>query len=140
MSILTLNLLSQLTGLGAPAAGFRTGEPWIVPAGVKEVTLPTGESVPVVAGRTFTRTDQQGIYRLTGAGEATLRAVNLSDLATSDLENVTPVKIEAAVAASGAPAPPLATPLTPYVIALIIALIVIEALFVYRARVVEATP
>ncbi len=140
MSVLTLNLLSQLTGLGAPTAGFRTGEPWIVPAGVKAITTPTGERVPVAAGQTFTRTDQQGVYELTGVGEPTLRAVNLGDLATSDLENVPPIKIETATSASAAPAPPVATPLTPWLIALIIGLIVLEAIFVYRPRVIEAAP
>lgn len=140
MSILTLNLLSQLTGLGAPTAGFRTGEPWIVPAGVKEVTLPTGERVPVTAGQIFSRTGRQGIYRLTGAGEPTLRAVNLADLATSDLASVAPVRITVAASPSAAPATPTATPLTPYVIGAIIVLIALEAFFVYRARMVEALP
>lgn len=140
MSILTLNLLSQLTGLGAPTAGFRTGEPWLIPAGVKTVTLPAGEHVTVEAGQTFARTDQQGVYLLTGAGAPTLRAVNLGDLATSDLENVAPLKIETAASVGSASTEPVATPLTPWVIALIIALIVLEALFVYRPRVIEAAP
>src|SRR6185437_9768483 len=37
MSVLTLNMLSYLAGLGAQTSGFRTGEPWIVPAGVREI-------------------------------------------------------------------------------------------------------
>ena len=140
MSILTLNLLSRLTGLGAPAAGYRTGESWIVPAGVSQIALPSGERAAVAQGQTFAHTDQQGIYRLTGSGEATLRAVNLSDLTASDLQNIAPVEIGSAATAGATTAASLATSLTPYVIALIIALIVIEAFFDYRGRVVEATP
>jgi hypothetical protein len=140
MSILTLNLLSRLTGLGAPAAGYRTGESWIVPAGVSQIALPSGERVAVAQGQTFTHTEQQGIYRLTGSGEPTLRAVNLSDLTASDLQNIAPVEIGSAATAGATTGTPLATSLTPYVIALIIALIVIEALFVYRGRIIEATP
>ena len=140
MSILTLNLLSQLTGLDAPTAGFRTGEPWLVPAGVKAITTPAGEHLPVIAGQTFRRTDQQGVYRLTGVGAPTLRAVNLSDLAASDLANVPPLKIEAAAAVGSTSAAPVSTPLAPYVLALIIGLIALEALFVYRPRTSEATP
>jgi hypothetical protein len=140
MSILTLNLLSQLAGLGAPTAGFRTGEPWLIPAGVRAVTLPSGERVPVVAGGTFLRTDQQGVYQLSGTGATTLRAVNLNDLATSDLANVVPIKIETAGNVEGASLAPVATPLSPYVILAIIALIVLEALFVYRSRLAIAAP
>jgi hypothetical protein len=140
MSILTLNLLSRLTGLGAPTAGFRTGEPWLIPAGIKSVTLPSGQELPVTPGQTFMETDQQGIYHLTGTREPILRAVNLSDLAASDLQDVAPVKIETATSAGNPQASLVATPLTPYVLALIIALIVLEALLVYRTRVSEALP
>jgi hypothetical protein len=133
MSILTLNLLSHLAGLGAPDTGYRTGEPWIVPAGVRAIVTPGGSRIAIAGGEPFSGANAQGIYRLAGADTTTLRAVNLADLTASDLENVTPLKIEAPVSGPVREAPPIRTPLTPYVIALIIALIALEALFVYRA-------
>jgi hypothetical protein len=76
----------------------------------------------------------QGIYQLIEAtGIKTPRAVNLADLGASDLENVPPVKLEAV--ASAAPEPANVTvPLTGNILALIIALIVIEAILIYRRR------
>ena len=140
MSILTLNLLSHLAGLGAPETGYRTGEPWIAPAGVREIAMPNGSRIAITGGEPFSGANTQGIYRLAGAAATTLRAVNLADLTSSDLENVTPLKIEAPVSRPSSEAPPIRTPLTPYVIALIIALIALEAFFVYRAprQMVEA--
>jgi len=134
MSILTLNLLGHLAGLGAQGSGFRTGEPWIVPSGVTAIMLPSAEHVTVAGGEQFSETNAQGIYSLAGAGETTLRAVNLSDLNASDLGRVEPIKLEAAAGAAAGEAPPVRLPLTPYVLAAIIALIALEALFVYRDR------
>jgi hypothetical protein len=43
MSVLTLNVLGYLAGLGADSAGYRTGEPWLVPAGIVGVVMPSGQ-------------------------------------------------------------------------------------------------
>ncbi|HLW71614.1 MAG TPA: BatA domain-containing protein [Candidatus Binataceae bacterium] len=134
MSILTLNLLGHLAGLGAQGSGFRTGEPWIVPSGVTAITTPSGAHVAVAGGEQFSNTDAQGIYSLAGPGGSTLRAVNLGDLTASDLSRVAPIKLERAVGAAPGEAPPVRTPLAPYVLAAIIALVALEALFVYRDR------
>ena len=81
MSILTLNMLGSLAGFGAQTGGYRTGEPWMVPAEVTTVVLPSGRREEVQAGRYFTSVDTQGVYQLLGAsGQNTPRAVNLSDL------------------------------------------------------------
>jgi len=133
MSILTLNLLSHLAGLGAAETGYRTGESWIAPAGVREIVMPGGSRVAIAGGEPFSGANAQGIYRLIGTDASTLRAVNLADLTVSELQNVAALKIEAPASGPTGEAPPIRTPLTPYVIALIIALIAIEALFVYRA-------
>lgn len=134
MSILTLNMLSYLAGLGAHTAGFRTGQPWVVPAGVTRIVLPSGREEKVTPGGQFNRGDEQGIYTLIGAGGVkTARAVNLADLTTSDLQNTTPIRVTAVnTAAAGESA--VRTPLTPWIIAAILALIVIEAPLVYRRR------
>ena len=87
MSVLTLNMLSYLAGLGADSVGYRTGEPWLVPAGVEKIILPSGSSVAVKPGTLFTAGTQQGIYQLVdAAGERRPRATMLSDLAESDLD------------------------------------------------------
>ena len=134
MSVLTLNLLSNLADVGAHGAGFRTGEPWLMPSGVKQVVLPSGGKISVQPGMLFTQVLSQGVYQLIEAtGIKAPRAVNLADLGASDLENVPPVKLEAV--ASAAPEPANVTvPLTGDILALIIALIVIEAILIYRRR------
>jgi hypothetical protein len=135
MSILTLNMLSYLAGLGAHTGGFHTGQPWIVPAGVTRIMLPSGRSETVNPGEQFNDTGEQGIYTLVGAGGVrTLRAVNLADLTASDLQNA--ASIQVAAAGSGAPAEeaPVRTPLMPWIIAAILALVVLEAALVYRRR------
>ncbi len=43
MSVLTLNAISYLAGLGSSSTGYRTGAPWLVPAGVQKVILPSGK-------------------------------------------------------------------------------------------------
>lgn len=134
MSILTLNALSYLAGLGASSAGFRTGQPWLVPAGVERVILPSGGPVAAQPGTLFTSVSEQGVYELAGArGESTARAVNLADLTVSNLESTPPLRIEAT--GPSAPEPVLEkSPLGAWVIAAIIALCVLEALIVYRRR------
>jgi hypothetical protein len=135
MSIVTLNMLSYLAGFGAQTAGFRTGEPWIVPAGVSQVVLPSGRKVSAQGGAPFTEVTLQGVYTLIGTtGSKTLRAVNLGDLTSSDLENVTPIKLETTVGSAVTEEAVVRTPLTPYVFAAIIALVVLEAILVYRRR------
>lgn len=134
MSILTLNLLSYLAGFGVHAGGYRTGEAWIVPAGVTRIITPAGDRVAVTAGA-FYAAAAQGVYQLTGAaGAPAPRAVNLSDLAVSDLQNAPPI----AVPPSARPAPSgeaaVRHPLAPWLLAAILGLIVLESLFVYRRR------
>jgi hypothetical protein len=135
MSILTLNMLSYLAGLGAHTAGFRTGQPWVVPAGVTRIILPSGRGETVTPGEQFSRTNEQGIYMLVGAGGVkTARAVNLADLTASDLENAAPIRIAAVSGSAAAGESAVRTPLTPWIIATILALIVIEAPLVYKRR------
>ena len=87
MSILTLNMLGYLAGFGAQTSGYRTGEPWMVPAGVTAIVLPSGRRESVQAGTLFTSVNLQGVYQLLGTGgQKTLRAVNLADLTASDLD------------------------------------------------------
>ena len=135
MSILTLNALGYLAGVGANSGGYRTGEPWLVPAGVHDVVLPSGKNVAAKPGTLFTAVGAQGVYTLLGPGTAqTLRAVNLADLTTSDFENVPPLKIESANAASTPETLNEKSPLTAYIIAAILALLVLEAMLLYRRR------
>jgi len=135
MSILTLNMLSYLAGFGTQTAGYRTGDPWMVPAGVTEIVLPSGAKESVHGGSFFTATAAQGIYTLIGpAGAKSLRAVNLADLTASDLENVPAIRLEAAAGGALGSQTPVRTPLQPYLFAAIIALIILEGLIVYRRR------
>ena len=46
MSVLTLNILGYLSGFGSEDAGHRTGEPWIVPAGVNKIITPRRKNHP----------------------------------------------------------------------------------------------
>ncbi|MGH8012655.1 MAG: BatA domain-containing protein [Candidatus Binataceae bacterium] len=132
MSILTLNLLSYLAGFGSHAAGYRTGEPWLIPAGVGTVITPSGRQHKVTPASLFHATTAQGIYQLIG-NRKSQRAVNLDDLTTSDLENVTPLRLQTAVTPTSS-ALNVRMPLEPYVIALILLLLLIEAVLVYRRR------
>jgi hypothetical protein len=133
MSILTLNMLGYLSGFGAHAGGFHTGEPWTIPAGVTSVTLPTGRNLAVTPGTLFNATGLQGIYYLNRARTHVARAVNLDDLATSDLTTVAPITIASGKATAGSAAVEHA-PLTPYILAAILFLIIFESLLVYRRR------
>jgi hypothetical protein len=131
MSILTLNVLGYLADFGAQGADLRTGQPWMIPAGVKEIVLPSGRKETVYAGQPYSSAIIQGIYTLIAAdGSKTPRAVNLADLATSDLENAPPLKVTAAPAAPSQQAVVTAS-LTPYVLAAIMLLLVLESLLVY---------
>lgn len=136
MSILTLNVLGSLAGFGAQTSGYRTGEPWMVPAGVNAIVLPSGRRESASAGSLFSPVDEQGIYELTGVGgQKTLRAVNLADLTVSDLTNNPPISVPAAAAANAIPASStVRVPMAAYVLAAIIALIVFESLLLYRRR------
>ncbi len=132
MSILTLNLLSYLAALGEQATSFRTGERWIIHAGVKEVVLPTGGREAVQPSQPFSSTYTQGIYTLIGSGSASvLRAVNLASLPTSDLEDVAPLRIEPALEVSRS-REIVTISLTPHLLGAIMTLLALEALLVYR--------
>jgi hypothetical protein len=135
ISILTLNMLGYLAGFGAQTSGYQTGEPWMVPAGVRTIALPSGRKEAVQPGALFTAVNEQGVYRLGGSsGPLTMRAVNLANLTASDLTNVPPVSIATATA-SAIPASSITrAPLATYFLAAIMALIVIESLLVYRRR------
>jgi hypothetical protein len=135
MSILTLNVLGYLAGVGANSGGYRTGEPWLVPAGVHEVVVPSGEKVAATSGTLFTDVGAQGIYKLIGPGNLeTLRAVNLADLTTSDFDNVAPLKIETTANATTPETLNEKSPLTAYILASILALLALEAILLYRRR------
>jgi Aerotolerance regulator N-terminal len=143
MSILTLNILSYLGGFGQSTAGYRTGEPWLVPAGIETIVLPSGRKVSVKPGTLFTEDASQGIYHLIGtSGEKTMRAVNLSDLRLSDFENVPPLQVQVSNAKAEPGALTLKAPLADYLIGVILALAAIEAILAYRRRrpVVQAEP
>jgi hypothetical protein len=131
MSILMLNMLGYLAGFGAQGADLRTGQPWMIPAGIKEIVLPSGRKEMVQPGEPFSSASIQGIYTLIGANRLQiLRAVNLADLATSDLENAPPLKIEG-VPAAASQQTVVRTLLTPYLLAAIMLLLALESLLVY---------
>jgi hypothetical protein len=135
MSILTLNMLSYLVGLGSNSGAYRTGQPWIVPAGIAAIVSPSGVRSEVRPGTTFTGVTEQGIYRLIGSGgETALRAVNLDDLAVSNLKNLPPIKVEVAGPGEAAPIILEHRSLSGYLIGLILALGLLEAIVVYSRR------
>ncbi len=139
MSVLTLNILSYLSGFGSEDSGHRTGEPFIVPAGVTQIVTPGGSKIRVEPGTPFSADAEQGIYELIGPGsQKRLRAVNLADLNQSNLENPAAIKLD--IPASGAPPPDFSErrTFTPYLLAAILALAACEALFTYRRRRVYA--
>src|SRR5713101_5090519 len=140
MSVLTLNAISYLAGLGSSSAGYRTGQPWLVPAGVQSVIIPSGKKIVAQPGTLFTEVSEQGIYELIGPGGAkTPRAVNLADLTESDLSNSPALKVESVGAASGSEPVMEKSSLSDYLILAIILLAALEAAIVYRRRhVVEA--
>ena len=135
MSVLTLNAISYLAGLGGSSIENRTGQPWLVPAGVESVILPSGKKIASKPGTLFTEVSEQGVYEMIGPGTArTPRAVNLDDLTVSDLASTPALKIESASAGSS-PAPVMEkSSLSDYLLAALIALIALEAVIVYRRR------
>ncbi len=142
MSILTLNVLGSLAGFGARTSGYRTGEPWMVPAGVTAIVLPSGHRESAQAGSLFSSVESQGLYELIGAnGQQTPRAVNLADLTVSDLTNNPPISVPAVAAGAMPASSTVRAPLAAYVLAAIIVLIVFESLLVYRRRrTIEVSP
>ena len=135
MSVLTLNAISYLAGLGSSSAGYRTGQPWLVPAGVQSIVVPSGKKIAAQPGTLFTEVSEQGVYELIGPGAAkTPRAVNLADLTESDLSNSPALKVEATGASSASEPVMEKSSLSAYILALIIALTALEAIVVYRRR------
>lgn len=135
MSVLTLNCLSYLAGFGAETAGYHTGDPWPVPAGVDAIVLPDGSRRAVTPGTLFTAVDSQGLYQLISSdGARARRAINLANLRESDLENEPALKVEVAGTGAVAAVAPRKAPLTGEVIGAILALVLLEALVAYRRR------
>lgn len=135
MSVLTLNILGYLSGFGSEDIGHRTGQPWIVPAGVNEIITPAGKAIRVEPGIPFTEGTQQGIYQLIGPGsQRRVRAVNLADLNVSDLENPPAIKLDLGTAANQPADFSERQTFTPYLIAAILILAAGEALFTYRRK------
>jgi hypothetical protein len=135
MSVLTLNAISYLAGLGSSSAGYHTGEPWLVPAGVSSVVVPSGKKIATQPGTLFTDVSEQGIYQLIGPGGAKIpRAVNLADLTESDLSSSPSLKVEAPGGSAAAEPVVEKSSLSDYVLLAIIALTALEALIVYRRR------
>src|SRR5579862_8056939 len=141
MSVLTLNAISYLAGLGSTSSGYRTGEPWLVPAGVQKVILPSGKKIATQPGTLFTEVSEQGIYQLVGPGSAqTPRAVNLADLTESDLSSSPLLKVEATNSDSAAEPVMEKSSLSEYLLFAIILLAALEALIVYRRRRLAEAP
>jgi hypothetical protein len=135
MSVLTLNAISYLAGLGGSSSGYRTGQPWLAPAGVERVIVPSGRKVRARPGTLFTDVSEQGVYELVGAGGAeTPRAVNLADLTASDLSSAPLLRVEAPSSSSGAEPVMEKSSLSDYLLLAIIGLTALEALIVYRRR------
>jgi hypothetical protein len=135
MSVLTLNSLSYLAGFGAETAGYHTGDPWIVPAGVDAIVPPAGRKIKVTPGMLFTGANFQGIYRLISTdGAKSLRAVNLANLHASDLENTPAMKIESSAAGTMTEVAPRRASVTSDFILAILALLILQALIGYRRR------
>jgi hypothetical protein len=135
MSVLTLNSLSYLAGFGAETAGYHTGDPWTVPAGVDAIVPPDGRKIKITPGMLFTGANFQGLYQLISTdGAKSLRAVNLANLRASDLENTPAIKIEASGSGAMSEVAPRREPITRDFILAIVALVILEALVAYRRR------
>ncbi|MGH7864804.1 MAG: hypothetical protein ACREQB_07435, partial [Candidatus Binataceae bacterium] len=135
MSVLTLNVMSYLAGLSADSSGYRTGQPWLVPAGITEILLPSGRTVAVTAGSIFSDVAAQGVYELIGAdGARSPRAVNLADFAESDLAHAAPIHVEVAAGQSAPRSIMHRVPMSGLVLFIILALATLEAAVVYRRR------
>src|SRR5271155_4152529 len=135
MSVLTLNAISYLAGLGGSSSGYRTGQPWLAPAEVEGVIVPAGRKGRTRPGTLFTDVSEQGVYELVGAGGAEMpRAVNLADLTASDLSSAPLLRVEAPGSSSAAEPVMEKSSLSDYLLLAIIALTALEALIVYRRR------
>ncbi|MGO9450287.1 MAG: vWA domain-containing protein [Candidatus Binataceae bacterium] len=135
MSILTLNILSYLAGLGANSGGYHTGEPWLVPAGVETVTLPSGKKIKATPGTLFTEVGAQGIYELSGPDvPPTPRAVNLDNMAVSDFQNTPQLKVETRSSSASGQWFLEKASVSAWVLIAILALGALEAIIVYRRR------
>jgi hypothetical protein len=135
MSVLTLNAISYLAGLGGSSGSYRTGQPWLAPAGVEQVILPSGKKRAAQPGTLFTDVSEQGVYELVGPGGVeTSRAVNLADLTESDLSSSPLLKVEGANSGSAVEPVMQKSSLSDYLLLAIIALTALEAIIVYRRR------
>jgi hypothetical protein len=90
--------------------------------------------VSVEPSTVFTATDAQGIYYLNSAHTRTARAVNLQDLTASDLETIAPITVSGGAVGNPPSSATVHAPLTPYILAAILFLIVLESILVYRRR------
>ncbi len=135
MSVLTLNMLSYLAGLSSDTVGYRTGDPWPVPAGVTRIVLPSGRGIAVKPGALFTDTSEQGVYQLSGLeGSKTLRAVNLADLTASNLEDLVTLRPQSASSPTSGAVFTRRVPLDGWLLGAILALASAEAIAAYRRR------
>ena len=135
MSVLTLNVLSYLAGLGSASSGYHTGQPWLVPAGVETVRLPSGKKVKAVPGTLFTDVAAQGIYELSGPNiPAAPRAVNLDNLAVSDFQSTPQLKVEARSSDLSTRMFTEKASMSAWVLIAILVLGALEAMVVYRRR------
>jgi hypothetical protein len=85
-------------------------------------------------GEHFSSTAMQGIYTLIRVdGTSMMRAVNLADLATSNLENSLPIAVRTGSSVASEQAA-IRVSLTPYLLGAIILLLILESLLVYPWR------
>jgi hypothetical protein len=135
MSVLTLNVLSYLAGVGANSGGYHTGQPWLVPAGVDAIKLPSGKKVAATPGTLFTDVGAQGVYQLSGPdAPANPRAVNLDNFGVSDFLHTPQLKVETKGTATAAPWLSEKASISGWVLAAILAIGAFEAMLVYRRR------
>jgi hypothetical protein len=93
MSIFTLNIVDWFFAFSGDR-GKATGEPIVVSAAQAgdRIITPAGEKIALKPGATaFLATLHQGIYQLIRGNEENLIAVNLQDIAESDLRHPAPI-------------------------------------------------
>ena len=135
MSVLTLNAISYLAGLGGSSSGYRTGQPWLAPAGVERVIVPSGRKSGLIPARCSPTFRNRGCMSWSVAGGAkTPRAVNLADLTASDLSSAPPLRSRSPKLGPAAEPVMEKSSLSDYLLLAIIALTALEALIVYRRR------
>src|SRR5207249_3196799 len=87
------------------------------------------------SGTLFSDAAAEGIYQLVASnGDRRPRAVNLADLAESDLENAAPLKLQASAPETGTASSLLRAPLASYLLAAMLLLGALEAVAAYRRR------